>query len=113
MLLREIEVKMLEYQDDLESGKRKMKSGWSITEQLAHFRRKLLKKAEKQESDSMSERYESSSSKREAERSPSPMERKANKRSRKVSSSPEPVISRHANRRGRSRSISPPSRVKQ
>jgi U2-associated protein SR140 len=52
--LRDIEVKILEYQDELESGNRQLKSGWSIKQQVEHFRRKLLKKAEKNDSDSQS-----------------------------------------------------------
>ena len=42
--LREIEVKVCLYQDDLESGDKELKTGWSITQQVEHFRRKLLKK---------------------------------------------------------------------
>lgn len=42
--LREIELKILQYQDELESGKRSLKTGWTISQQLEHFRRKLMKK---------------------------------------------------------------------
>ncbi|XP_053963349.1 U2 snRNP-associated SURP motif-containing protein [Anastrepha ludens] len=42
--LREIEVKTMQYQDELEAGMRQLKSGWTISEQVEHFRRKLLKK---------------------------------------------------------------------
>lgn len=46
-ILREIEVKVMQYQDELESGTRKTKTGWTITQQVEHFRRKLMKRAEK------------------------------------------------------------------
>lgn len=42
--LREIEVKAMHYQDELESGKRNLKPGMSIPEQVEHYRRKLIKK---------------------------------------------------------------------
>lgn len=45
--LREIEVKVMQYQDELESGKRAMKGGWNIYQQVEHYRRKLLKKVQK------------------------------------------------------------------
>lgn len=47
--LREIEVKVVQYQDELESGKRQVKAGWTIPDQIEHHRRKLLRKAEKAE----------------------------------------------------------------
>merc|ERR1712079_952759 len=43
--LREIEVKVMCYQDDLESGKVSIRPGWTISEQVAHFRKKMGKKA--------------------------------------------------------------------
>lgn len=46
--LREIEVKAMEYQDELESGSRSLKSGWSVPQQVEHYRRKLLRKSEKE-----------------------------------------------------------------
>lgn len=45
--LREIELKVVKYQDDLESGRRSRKSHMSISEQIAHYRKKLLSKEEK------------------------------------------------------------------
>lgn len=45
--LREIEVKVMQYQDELESGKRALKGGWNIYQQVEHYRRKLLKKVHK------------------------------------------------------------------
>lgn len=45
--LREIEVKAVQYQDELESGQRQLKSGWTLPQQVEHYRRKLLRKSEK------------------------------------------------------------------
>lgn len=46
-VLREIELKVMQYQDELECGSRKTKTGWTIVQQVEHFRRKLMKRAEK------------------------------------------------------------------
>lgn len=46
--LREIEVKAVQYQDELESGQRSLKSGWTVPQQVEHYRRKLLRKSEKE-----------------------------------------------------------------
>ncbi|CAH0562288.1 unnamed protein product [Brassicogethes aeneus] len=46
--LREIEVKAVQYQDELESGQRSLKCGWSVPQQVEHYRRKLLRKSEKE-----------------------------------------------------------------
>lgn len=54
--LREIELKAVQYQDELECGQRTLKSGWSIQQQVEHYRRKLLRKAEKGEREKESER---------------------------------------------------------
>uniref|UniRef100_A0A3P9D573 U2 snRNP-associated SURP motif-containing protein n=1 Tax=Maylandia zebra TaxID=106582 RepID=A0A3P9D573_9CICH len=43
--LREIEVKVMKFQDELESGKRPKKPGQSIQEQVEHYRDKLLQKS--------------------------------------------------------------------
>lgn len=42
--LREIEVKVMQYQDELESGKKNIKSGWTMSEMVEHHRKKLLRK---------------------------------------------------------------------
>lgn len=42
--LREIEVKTMEYQDELESGRRTLKSGMTIQAQVEHYRKKLIRK---------------------------------------------------------------------
>ncbi|KAK7467769.1 hypothetical protein BaRGS_00037006 [Batillaria attramentaria] len=42
--LREIEMKVVKYQDDLEMGRRSRKSQMSLSEQVEHYRKKLLSK---------------------------------------------------------------------
>lgn len=96
--LREVELKVCEYQDELESGDRHLKPGWSMRQQIEHYRRKLLKKSEKNDSDSQSDRYTSSSSRREINSS-----EKKSKKSRRSPSSEREKYSRSK----RSRSISP------
>ena len=86
-LLREIEVKVMQYQDELEGGRKGIKAGWTISEQVEHYRKKLHRRAaEKQEeaaeeSPPRSER--SSRSDREKER----IKKKKRRRSRSESSS--------------------------
>lgn len=84
--LREVEVRVLEYQEDLENGHEKVKSGWSVKEQVEHYRKKLLKRIDKNDSDSQSERYGSSSSSR---RDRDSSERRMSKKSKHRSSSEE------------------------
>lgn len=101
--LREIELKICEYQEELESGNRQLKSGWSVKQQVEHFRRKLLKKSEKNDSDSQSDRYTSSSSRREVDsserkgkrsrKSPSSEKEKERERYQRSKRSPSPVSS--------------------
>lgn len=88
--LREIELKICKYQDELESGERQMKRGYSVQEQVESYRKKLLRKSERHDSDSQSasDRYQSSSSKRErSRRSRSSSNERKVKKSRKSSSS--------------------------
>jgi U2-associated protein SR140 len=103
--LREIENKVIEYQDELDSGKRSKKSGFSIDEQVEHFRRKLLRKADRNDSDSnhsTSDRYaSSSSSKRDRNRRSSSSERRSKKPRRSASSEREKY---HHSKQLRSRS---------
>ncbi|KAL7735664.1 hypothetical protein ACLKA6_002545 [Drosophila palustris] len=42
--LREIEVKVMQYQDELESGKRRLEPGWTLPEQVEYYRKRLLKR---------------------------------------------------------------------
>uniref|UniRef100_A0A1B0GIZ1 Putative splicing regulator n=1 Tax=Lutzomyia longipalpis TaxID=7200 RepID=A0A1B0GIZ1_LUTLO len=118
--LREIELKILQYQDELESGKRSLKTGWTMAQQIEHFRRKLMKKSLRdprgqENSDSASsEKYSSTSRERRSERrSPSPQEltKRTSHRSRSpyAKKSSRDSISPPRNsklKRGRSRSAS-------
>lgn len=47
--LREIEVKVMKYADELESGRRPTKSGMSVHDQVEQYRQKLLDKERKYE----------------------------------------------------------------
>lgn len=93
--LREIEIKTVQYQDELESGKRGVKSGWTIHQQIEHYRRKLLKKSDKERaldnSDSASDRYQNVSSRKETVSTLSPVEVRKSKKSKR---SPSPVFQR-------------------
>merc|ERR1712106_705367 len=44
-LLRDVEVKVMQYQDELENGRKGIKSGWTISEQIEHYRKKMVRKA--------------------------------------------------------------------
>ena len=86
-LLREIEVKVMQYQDELEGGRKGIKAGWTISEQVEHYRKKLHRRAaEKQEEaadDSPPRSERSSRSDRDKEKS----KKKKRRRSRSESSS--------------------------
>lgn len=94
--LREIEIKTVQYQDELESGKRGVKSGWTIHQQTEHYRRKLLKKSDKERaidnSDSASDRYQNVSVRKESRKSVSPVE--VTRKSKKSKRSPSPSFQR-------------------
>ncbi|GIY33458.1 hypothetical protein CDAR_474071 [Caerostris darwini] len=46
--LREMEMKVMKYQDELESGKRSRKPSMKLSDQVEHYRQKLLKKIERE-----------------------------------------------------------------
>ncbi|KAM9827494.1 LOW QUALITY PROTEIN: U2 snRNP-associated SURP motif-containing protein-like [Neosynchiropus ocellatus] len=113
--LREIEVKVMKFQDELESGKRPKKSGQSIQEQVEHYRDKLLQKEkEKEKLEREKEREKKEKEKAEArlkdlkkenEDTPTRKDRKSSpaaNRKRQHSTSPSPT--RSSSRRGRSSS---------
>ncbi|XP_053714556.1 U2 snRNP-associated SURP motif-containing protein isoform X2 [Synchiropus splendidus] len=113
--LREIEVKVMKFQDELESGKRPKKSGQSIQEQVEHYRDKLLQKEkekEKLEREKEREKKEKEKAdsrlkdlKKEKEDTPTRKDRKsspATNRKQRHSTSPSPT--RSSSRRGRSSS---------
>ncbi|XP_051267337.1 U2 snRNP-associated SURP motif-containing protein isoform X4 [Dicentrarchus labrax] len=92
--LREIEVKVMKFQDELESGKRPKKPGQSFQEQVEHYRDKLLQKEkEKEDTPTRKER------KRRHSGSPSPT-RSSSRRGR--SSSPRSERSERSERSDRS-----------
>jgi hypothetical protein len=37
----------MHYQDEIESGRKSVKSGWTLQQQVEHYRRKLIKKVRK------------------------------------------------------------------
>lgn len=47
--LREVEMKVMEFQDELESGRRDVRSGYTIQEEIVRYRKKLIKKSKKSE----------------------------------------------------------------
>ncbi|XP_030601676.1 U2 snRNP-associated SURP motif-containing protein [Archocentrus centrarchus] len=98
--LRELEVKVMKIQDELESGKRQKKSGMSIQQQVEHYRNKLLQK-EFQKDEEKNERSISKSKERS----------KDDRRSKEKSKRNEDGERRRSNDSGhqprKSRSISP------
>ncbi|XP_050714698.1 U2 snRNP-associated SURP motif-containing protein-like isoform X3 [Eriocheir sinensis] len=108
--LREVEIRVLQYQDELEQGLRSLKPGYSIHRQVAHYRHKMMRKIEREEG---SERRHH----RHRSRSSSPEERRSTKRSRSrhPSRSRSPSSRRHRSRsprKRRSHSRSPPRKHK-
>lgn len=101
--LREVELKAIQYQDELESGQRSLKSGWSMQQQVEHYRRKLMKKTYKEMQDSpISSAGRDSRSQTSLKRSPSPLD--ISKRAKKSKRSPSPTYARSVRRK----SVSPP-----
>ncbi|XP_070538987.1 U2 snRNP-associated SURP motif-containing protein-like isoform X3 [Ptychodera flava] len=107
--LREIEVKVMKFQDELEAGKRSRKHGMTITEQVQHYRNKLLTKEKEKARVKERERIREWEKRRtrELEREASPAEGSpyVRKRRRSSSGSASPVYRKH-----RSRSSSPSDR---
>uniref|UniRef100_A0AAR2KSC1 U2 snRNP-associated SURP domain containing n=1 Tax=Pygocentrus nattereri TaxID=42514 RepID=A0AAR2KSC1_PYGNA len=105
--LREIELKVMKFQDELESGKRPKKSGQSIQEQVELYRDKLLqrekeKEVENKEKEKEKEKKEKDKAEvmhKEKEKEESTSNRKEKKR--RHSPSPSPTRS-SSSRRGRS-----------
>ncbi|XP_057680758.1 U2 snRNP-associated SURP motif-containing protein isoform X1 [Corythoichthys intestinalis] len=114
--LREIEVKVMKFQDELESGKRPKKPGQSFQEQVEHYRDKLLQKEkekEKLEREKEREKKDKEKSdarlkdlKKEKEDTPTRKDKyssPAAERKRRHSNSPSPTRgSGSSSRRGRS-----------
>ncbi|KYN39177.1 hypothetical protein ALC56_06603 [Trachymyrmex septentrionalis] len=101
--LREIEVKIMQYQDELESGRRTLKSGMTIQAQVEHYRKKLIRKSEREMKDVKSEeRDDEKRREKKRSRSTTPESPSHSYRDRRRSSSPSAKVTRY-----RSRSRSP------
>ncbi|KAI8438904.1 hypothetical protein MSG28_011233 [Choristoneura fumiferana] len=104
--LREIEVRVLKYADELEAGLRARRAALTTHQQLQHYRRKLIKKASREAKVAVEVALESPSPRRR----PSPEDdtysttSKKSKKSREPSLSPPLKRSRHSDRKSRSRS---------
>merc|ERR1719431_564847 len=96
-VLREVEVKVMQYQDELETGRRSGKTGWTVSEQVEAQRRKLMRKAVEG-----SRRSPSSSPERKPEKAKKKKRRRTRSSSRSRSRTPE----RKKDKRRRSRSSS-------
>ncbi|XP_073435211.1 U2 snRNP-associated SURP motif-containing protein isoform X4 [Dendrobates tinctorius] len=103
--LREIELKVMKFQDEIESGKRPKKSGHSIQEQVEHYRDKLLQREREKEMERERDRdkkdkekfdYRSKERKEKDDSTPTRKERK-----RRHSGSPSPSRS-SSSKRGKS-----------
>ncbi|XP_026670988.1 U2 snRNP-associated SURP motif-containing protein isoform X2 [Ceratina calcarata] len=123
--LREIEVKTMQYQDELESGRRTLKSGMTIQGQVEHYRKKLIRKSEREMKEAKSEEREDDR-RREKKRSTTPespaavaaaaaaaachyRDRRRGSTSPPSSSSKGQTTSSSSSSRYRSRSRSPPA----
>ncbi|XP_068136871.1 U2 snRNP-associated SURP motif-containing protein isoform X3 [Hyperolius riggenbachi] len=105
--LREIELKVMKFQDEIESGKRPKKSGQSIQEQVEHYRDKLLQREREKEQERERERDKKdkekfeyrSKEKKDKDKEESTPTRK--ERKRRHSGSPSPTRS-SSSKRGKS-----------
>ncbi|XP_046143797.1 U2 snRNP-associated SURP motif-containing protein isoform X2 [Osmia bicornis bicornis] len=108
--LREIEVKIMQYQDELESGRRALKSGMTIQGQVEHYRKKLIRKSERELKDAKSEERDDDR-RREKKRSTTPESPSHYRDRRRTSTSPSSKTNRYRSRsrspRGKRRSRSP------
>lgn len=102
--LREIEVRVLKYADELEGGARAPRPGLAPAQQIQHYRRKLIKKALREVREASAR--ESPEQRRVTEDDAYSTSSKKSKKSREPTLSPPPKRSRHSDRRSRSRSKS-------
>uniref|UniRef100_A0AAX7SBW2 RRM domain-containing protein n=1 Tax=Astatotilapia calliptera TaxID=8154 RepID=A0AAX7SBW2_ASTCA len=98
--LRELEVKVMKIQDELESGKRQRKSGMSLQQQVEHYRNKLLQK-EFEKDEEKNERSTSKSKERSKD------DRRSKERSRKNDDGDRRRSNDPGHQARKSRSISP------
>merc|ERR1712037_925000 len=101
-LLREVEVRVMQYQDELESGRKTVKAGWTVAEQVEHYRRKVMKKTVAEQETPKRGRSPSASPERKPEKSKKKKRSRTRSSSRSRSRSPE----RKKEKRKRSRSSS-------
>jgi len=106
--LREVEVRVVQYGDELERRVRPLKPGYTVERQVAHYRHKLLRKIEKEEAASP---LPPSSAKRRRSRSPD-SERSERRRERRSRSPHKSRRRSRSPRKRRSRSRSPPRKHK-
>ncbi|XP_052873211.1 U2 snRNP-associated SURP motif-containing protein [Anopheles cruzii] len=95
--MREIEMNIVQYQDEFESGARQVRSGWSLHEEIDSYRIKLMKKMERElqsappdddRDTTDSDEYDGRSSQRGKKRTSSPESSSSrHKRSRRLLSS--------------------------
>ncbi|XP_028276843.1 U2 snRNP-associated SURP motif-containing protein isoform X2 [Parambassis ranga] len=117
--LRELEVKVMKIQDELESGKRQRKSGMSIQEEVEHYRNKLLQKEfqkdeEKDERSTLKPKDKSKDDRRNKDRSKrneDQDQRRSSDPGERKSRSISPLKSRSPKWSKRSRSPSPNQKV--
>uniref|UniRef100_A0A669EH17 Zgc:163098 n=1 Tax=Oreochromis niloticus TaxID=8128 RepID=A0A669EH17_ORENI len=102
--LRELEVKVMKIQDELESGKRPRKSGMSLQQQVEHYRNKLLQK-EFEKDEEKNERSTSKSKERSKD------DRRSKERSRKNDDGDRRRSNDPGHQARKSRSISPLKQV--
>ncbi|CAL1542099.1 unnamed protein product [Lymnaea stagnalis] len=108
--LREIEVKVMKYQDELEAGRRSKKSGLTLQEQVEHYRRKMHNKLLDMLDSPQPEREGSGGKKRYRSRSSSPArrarspDRSDTPKRKKKDKERSPKRSRRSRSRSRSRS---------
>merc|ERR1712088_17034 len=110
-LLREVEVLVMQYQDELESGRKSVKAGWTVAEQVEHYRRKGMKKTVAGQETPKRGRSPSASPERKPEKSKKKKRRRtrssSRSRSRSPSSSPDRGSKKSNRDRAGSRSRSP------
>ncbi|KAH8325208.1 hypothetical protein KR074_010483, partial [Drosophila pseudoananassae] len=110
--LRDIELKAIQYQDELESGKRRLEPGWTVPEQVEYFRKRLLKQDSRSESTVDSPLSYMHTKTKSSKRSASPpyssssRKRSHSPESKRRDHSPETSRSSKSSKRNRSRSPS-------
>ncbi|XP_072939742.1 U2 snRNP-associated SURP motif-containing protein isoform X2 [Epargyreus clarus] len=104
--LREIEVRVLKYADELEAGGRARRAGLPPAAQIQHYRRKLIKKALREAKEAALEEAQESPRRSPPDDDQYSTSSKKSKKSREPTLSPPPKRSRYSDRKSRSRSRS-------